>query len=84
VPVSEGVFEQFGTDTRMGSNERNGYRKKYATRGIATEIGLDTQMILWAMLDKRKAKGIQVDYLQVFELSIARKDGVLVQKVLHK
>jgi hypothetical protein len=58
--------------------------KRYATRGIATEIGLDTQMILWAMIDNRKKKGIKVDYLQVFELSIARKEGVLVQKVLHK
>lgn len=58
--------------------------KRYATRGIATEIGLDIQLILWAMIDNRKAKGIQVDYLQVFELSVARKDGIAVQKVIHR
>ena len=58
--------------------------KRYATRGIANEIGLELQLILWAMIDNRKNKGIEVDYLQVFELSIARKDGVSVQKVLHK
>jgi hypothetical protein len=58
--------------------------KRYATRGIATEIGLELQLILWAMIDNRKKKGIKVDYLQVFELSIARKDGILVQKVLHR
>ncbi len=58
--------------------------KRYATRGVATEIGLDLQLILWAMIDDRKKKGIKIDYLQVFELSIAKNDGVLVQKVLHK
>jgi hypothetical protein len=58
--------------------------KKCATRGIATEVGLNIQMLLWTMIEKRKKKGIEVDYLQVFELSIARKDGVLVQKVIHK
>ena len=58
--------------------------KRYATRGIANEIGLELQLILWAMIDNRKNKGIEVDYLQVFELSIARKGGVYVQKVLHK
>ncbi len=58
--------------------------KKCATRGIATEVGLDIQMLLWVMIDKRKKKGVQVDYLQVFELSIARKDGVVFQKVIHK
>lgn len=36
------------------------------------------------MIDKRKKKGNKIDYIQVFELSIARKDGLLVQKVTHK
>ena len=58
--------------------------KRYATRGIATEVGLEIQLILWAMIDGRKKKGVQVDYLQVFELSFARRDGILVQKVIHR
>ncbi|BBB92279.1 MAG TPA: DUF960 family protein [Methylomusa anaerophila] len=58
--------------------------KWYATRGIATEVGLDIQLTLWSMIDKRKKIGIEVDYLQVFELSINSKDGISVQKVIHR
>lgn len=57
--------------------------QRYSTRGIANEVSLDIQIILWAMIDKRKAKGINVDYLQVFELSIVGEDGVDLQKVVH-
>ena len=35
--------------------------KRYATRGIANEIGLELQLILWAMIDSREKKGIEVD-----------------------
>lgn len=58
--------------------------KRYATRGIATEVGLDIQLTLWSMIDKRKKTGIEVDYLQVFELSINSKGGISVQKVIHR
>lgn len=58
--------------------------KRFATRGIAADVGLDIQLVLWSMIDQRKAKGVQVDYLQVFELSIARREGVFVQKVIHR
>ena len=47
-------------------------------------MGLDIQLLLWAMIDKRKQAEIEVDYLQVFELSIISKDGVTVQKVIHR
>jgi len=50
--------------------------KRYATRRIADKVGLDIQMVLWSMIDQRKAKGVQVDYLQVFQLSIARKEDI--------
>lgn len=58
--------------------------QRCATRGISTEVGLDIQLTLWSMIDKRKNTGIEVDYLQVFELSIVRQDGVLLQKVVHR
>jgi hypothetical protein len=58
--------------------------KRYATRGIADDVGLDIQLMLWSMIDKRKENGIEVDYLQVFELSIDRKDNIFVQKVVHR
>ncbi|WP_094603101.1 hypothetical protein SPSIL_014110 [Sporomusa silvacetica DSM 10669] len=58
--------------------------QRCATRGIVAEVGLDIQLTLWSMIDKRKETGIEVDYLQVFELSIVRKDGILLQKVVHR
>ena len=58
--------------------------KRYATREIAAEVGLDVQLMLWAMIDNRRKKGIELDYLQVFELSINSKDGISVQKVIHR
>jgi hypothetical protein len=57
---------------------------RYAIRGIATEIGLDIQLILWAIIDNRKEGGVEVGYLQVFEWSIARQEGALIQKLLHR
>ncbi len=58
--------------------------QRCATSGIANEVGLDIQLTLWSMIGKRKETGIEVDYLQVFELSINSKDGISVQKVVHK
>lgn len=58
--------------------------KRYATRGIMAEIGLDIQLILWTMIDRQKSKGIKLDYLQIFELAIEEKAGVHVQKVIHR
>jgi len=58
--------------------------KRFATRGIAADVGLDIQLMLWTIIDNRKKKGIKVDYLQVFELSIVKKDGIAIQQVVHK
>jgi len=41
-------------------------------------------LLLWSLIDKRKGKGIDVDYLQVFELSIGSNDGVAIQEVVHR
>lgn len=58
--------------------------EQYATRGIDSKVGLDLQLLLWLLIDKRKEKGIAVDYLQVFELSVIQKYGIAIQSVIHK
>lgn len=58
--------------------------QRYATRGIHSKVGLDLQLILWTLIDKRKGKGVEVDYLQVFELSVIQKNDVAIQSVIHK
>jgi hypothetical protein len=42
---------------------------RYMTQGIQEEVGLGLQIILWQLIDDCKAKGLKLDYLQVFELS---------------
>lgn len=58
--------------------------KRHMTRGIHESLGLEIQIFLWAMIDQRKRTGIEVDYLQVFELSIEQQFGVSRQKVIQR
>lgn len=60
------------------------FDKKYTTRGVANDISLDIQLILWSMIDTWKAQRKELDYLQVFELSIATVNSKPVQKVIHR
>jgi len=60
------------------------FDKKYQTRGVAAEVNLDIQLILWSMIDTWKAQKKELDYLQVFELSIERINGKPIQKVVHR
>jgi len=53
--------------------------KRFLTRGVDAEIPIELQMIMWAMIDNRKASGAELDYLQIFQLS--PQSGK--QKVVH-
>lgn len=57
--------------------------RRYATRGVASEVPLDTQIVLWGLIDERKHRREKLDYLQTFELSIECRDGEELQKVVH-
>lgn len=59
------------------------FDKKYQTRTVAFDVNLEIQMILWSMIDKWKEHGKELDYLQIFELSIVNINGKPVQKVIH-
>lgn len=56
---------------------------RYMTRGIQEEVGLDLQLLLWQLIDDCKAKGLKLDYLQVFELSTETIGGQPIQIVSH-
>ena len=57
--------------------------KRYATKGVANEIALDIQLVLWSLIDARKKTG-KIDYLQIFELTIENRNGIKVQKIIHR
>ena len=52
--------------------------QRYATRGVADELPIMTQVFLWGLIDTMEIE--EQDYLQVFTLSV--ENGL--QKVLHK
>lgn len=66
-----------GCDKTMFSGDR------YATRGIADRIDPKIQMALWHIIDIRKARGDELDYFQVFQLSVEMVDGKPHQKILN-
>ncbi|MEF2243831.1 DUF960 family protein [Paenibacillus sp. IITD108] len=57
---------------------------RYMTRGIQEEVHLGLQIIIWQLIDDCKAKGLKLDYLQVFELSTEVVGGQLVQVIQHR
>jgi hypothetical protein len=55
---------------------------RYLTKGVAHEVGVDIQLLLWMLIDKRKKMGA-IDYLQIFELTIETHQGKQLQKIVH-
>ena len=58
--------------------------EKFITKNIADNINPLLQLYLWMLVEKRIAAGGDVDYLQIFELSVESKNGKTMQKVLHR
>lgn len=56
--------------------------KKYITIGIKEEIGIDIQLFMWNEIEKRINLKKELDYLQVFNISIIDKDKGIV-KIEH-
>ena len=52
---------------------------RYVTRSIAEEVPIATQIFLWSLIDGQVSKGIQLDYLQKFELKASAKG----QEIVH-
>ncbi len=42
--------------------------KRYLTRGVASEIPIEIQIVIWNEIDKLVESDIKVDYLQVFHI----------------
>lgn len=57
---------------------------RYTTKQVAEQVGLELQLALWTAIDLRVQQGQEMDYLQVFELSVEWVDGEPLQKVLNK
>ena len=56
--------------------------KKYMTIGIKENLGIDIQLFIWSEIEKRINLKKELDYLQVFNISIIDKDKGIV-KIEH-
>lgn len=56
--------------------------KKYMTIGIKEQIGIDIQLFMWNEIEKRINLKKELDYLQVFNISIIDEDKGIV-KIEH-
>lgn len=54
--------------------------ERYLTRGIAETIHSEIALLLWNLIDRLKEKKIELDYLQVFELSIRDEKQMVVHR----
>lgn len=55
---------------------------KYITCGINERLPLITQLFLWDRITQAE-KEVELDYLQVFQLSVVEKEGVTMQRIIH-
>ena len=57
---------------------------RYITRGVAAEIPLDIQLMLFESIEIMRDKVDELDWLQVMKLEGITKDGVNVLRILHE
>ena len=55
---------------------------RYITRGVGNRIPLDIQIFIWQLIEDLKDTVGEVDYLQVFDISIADKTEETV-RIIH-
>jgi hypothetical protein len=53
--------------------------QRFLTKGIEAEISPITQLLLWEMIDERRAEDVELDYLQIFQL----EPSGFQQKIIH-
>ena len=59
-------------------------KKRYITRGIQSDIPLLYQMVMFAAINELKVSEIDIDYLQIFQLSVQSIEGEDVQIINHR
>lgn len=56
---------------------------RYITKGIQEEIPIELQLLLWKCIDTLQEQEMELDYLQVFELTIGKVGDLSFQMIIH-
>lgn len=54
--------------------------KRYMTRSISEEVHPEIAKILWKLIDAKRKQNVDLDYLQVFELSVEEGKQAIIQR----
>lgn len=54
--------------------------KRYMTRAISEELDLEIAVLLWQLIDVKNKLDVELDYLQVFELSISNGKQAIIHR----
>jgi len=54
--------------------------QRYMTRGVAEELHTEIAILLWQLIDVKNMHAIELDYLQVFELSISNEKQAIIHR----
>lgn len=54
--------------------------ERYMTSGIAEEVHPEIVLLLWNVIDRLKEKRVELDYLQVFELSVRNGEQIIIHR----
>ena len=58
-------------------------KPKYITRGIDQELPIELQLFLWTCIERLISQGIEIDYLQVFDVDSSEVEGRYLVSVKH-
>jgi len=56
---------------------------RYITKGIEEKLPKELQLLLWKCIDALKEQEMELDYLQVFELTMERVGDIFFQMIIH-
>lgn len=60
----------------MFDNKNN----RYMTRAIAEELHPEIALILWRLIDSKNKLNVELDYLQIFELTVSNGKQAIVHR----
>jgi len=60
----------------MFDNKNN----RYMTKAIAAELHPEIALILWKLIDSKNKLNVEMDYLQVFELTVSNGKQAIVHR----
>jgi len=65
---------------KEGINMFDKNTERYMTRAIAEELHPEIAVLLWRLIEARKAQKVELDYLQIFELSISNGKQAIIHR----